>query len=285
MTLRIYSRWKCASWIAAAIVACAGVFADSSALVLITEIFPRATTSVPEWFELYNRSPDPVDLLNLRFGNDADTELITTGSFIIAGGDYCVITRDKAQFCAQYPAITHVLQPPHWKTLDNYNDTLMLWDGAAVLVERVFYRSASFTNWTNQALERLDTAAGLSPGGLWALAERPTPGQPNTALTWHNALQTVLDIGPIPFSPNNDNNDDYLAINVQAPADADLTISIYGFSGIEYYSFSGPARKQYLWNGICRNNSAAPVGPFFVVARIKTAHGDRIMRKGGVLWR
>jgi hypothetical protein len=253
--------------------------------IQITEIFPRATSGIPEWFEINNTSLNPIDLRNWKFGAVSDTGIICTTSVRLDPGDFLVVTRDTLQFKNYSPAIKQVVQALHWHTLDNYNDTLMLLDSSNALVDMAIYHSSSFTNWTNQSLERLDTAAVSTAGGVWILADQPSPGQPNPAVAWHAAGQPGIEIGPIPFSPNNDGKDDFLAINVQLPMDATLELSIYGFSGVRYCSFAGAPRKQYLWDGRCDNNTNAPVGPFFVIARIKSSSGTQIIRKGGVLWR
>jgi hypothetical protein len=44
-------------------------------------------------------------------------------------------------------------------------------------------------------------------------------------------------------------------------------------------------QPQYLWDGKTSNATAAPVGPFFVVATIKNGAQTIVLRKKGVLWR
>jgi hypothetical protein len=227
----------------------------------------------------------PINLKNWLFGNSEDTILLFATDLILNRGDFLVVTANAALFNRQYPARNHVTMPPHWHTLNNYNDTLCLWDNARNRKEFVTYRSDWFTDWKYQSLERVSTALPGDARSSWTLAAMPTPGQPNGAISWRAAVQPSLAIGPSPFTPNGDGRDDLLAITIAVPAECTATISIYGFSGKKVREFSGPLDNKVYWDGKLDNGSPAPVGPFFVVLETKSSKGTSALRKKGVLWR
>ncbi len=249
----------------------------------ITEIFPKATSGEPEWFEIMNCASMPINLKNWHFGNSEDTAIVTEVGKRLDPGAFAVITKDSAALASRYLGLHNIVQPPYWHTLDNTRDTIMLFDAAANVRETVCYDDQWFSSWPYLSLERNDNDDGCSPSS-WTVAERATPQQPNGALYWRSAGAPSLDIGPVPFTPDNDGDDDLLAIRLALPAAASVTIDIYGFDGRVVKRFSGMPSPVCYWNG--RGDAgAAPPGPFFVVAEIVQGGKVQRIRKKGVLWR
>lgn len=258
--------------------------------VKINEIFPRANAGEPEWAELVNVSQMTINLKNWLFGNSEDTAVIASRDCFLAPGDFLVLTSSAGLFGSRYPAKNHTAVPPDWHPLNNYNDTLCLWDAKRNTKERVCWRSEWFGGWTSQGLERVSLSNSGMDAVSWVLAPSPTPGQPNGAIFWRAGAQPLLDAGPLPFTPNGDGRDDVLSIVTQLPAGYSASISIYGFSGKKIRDFSvslygGLSARQLFWDGKEDNGSPAPAGPFFVIMEAASAHGTTIVRKKGVLWR
>jgi hypothetical protein len=253
--------------------------------IRISELFPRANAGEPEWIELVNVSPMPVNLKDWTFGNSEQSDTVTARNIVLLPGAYLVLTADLPLFGVRYPAGQAVAAPAHWHSLDNYNDTLCLWDSRGGRRERVCWRSGWFSGWTNESLER----AALSNSGMdaasWVLAGSTTPGQPNGAASWRSGEQPLLDAGPLPFTPDNDGRNDLLSIVIGLPAGYSASLSIYGFSGRKLRSFSGPLAHRISWDGRGDNGTPAPAGPFFVVMEAKSSKGSVTLRKKGVLWR
>ena len=253
--------------------------------VKINELFPRANAGEPEWFELVNVSQMTINLKNWLFGNSEDTAVIASRDLFLTPGDFLVLTSAAGLFGSRYPAKNRTAVPPDWHPLNNYNDTLCLWDAKRNTKERVCWRSEWFGGWTSQSLERISFSSSGMDAASWVLAQSPTPGQPNGAIFWRAGVQPLLDAGPLPFTPNSDGRDDVLSIITQLPAGYSATISIYGFSGKKLRDFSGLSARQIFWDGKQDNGSPAPVGPFFVVLEATSSKGTAILRKKGVLWR
>jgi hypothetical protein len=250
--------------------------------IKINELFPRGNTGVPEWFELVNVSTMPINLRSWTFGNSEGGDTLTTADLVLLPGGYLVVTSNSALFNSRYPAKNRIVAPAHWHALDNYNDTLCLWDAKRRQKECVCYRSAWFTNWQSQPLERTTLSSTGTGPESWSPAAIPTPGQPNAVRT---AATARLDIGPLPFTPNNDGTNDLLSIAIDLPAGAAAAVAIYGFSGKKLRDFGAYPGRPLFWDGKQGNGEPAPLGPFFVVAEIVSASGKTTLRKKGVLWR
>jgi hypothetical protein len=252
----------------------------------ISELFPRATPSVPEWIELVNVSGMPVNLKGWRFGPPGSTDTVTAADFMLQPQDYCVLVKDRRLFLETYGTLLRVCEPPHWQALSNYGDTIVLYSPhSSAASEKVFYASAWFDDWTSGSLERV----GLDGDGMtrsqWARAATPSPGQPNRSTLWRAVQSASMDIGPVPFSPNGDGADERLGIRFTLPAGAAVSVSIYGFDGTCIFEFSGVFQEVLYWDGRTRRGADAPVGPFFVIAEIDENGKTSRIRKKGILWR
>jgi hypothetical protein len=253
--------------------------------VKISEVFPRSNAGEPEWIELVNVSPMTINLKNWFIGNSEDTAVITTRDLFCEPGGYFVLAGNAGLFGSRYPAKNRLAVPPDWHSLDNYNDTLCLWDSKRNLKERVCWRSSWFSGWTGESIERVSLSNSGMDAASWVLAASPTPGQPNGAVTWRAGAKPQLDAGPLPFTPNSDGRDDQLTIFIDLPAGYSAQVNIYGFSGKKYRSFAGPLSHRISWDGRLDNGLPAPTGPFFVVMEASSSQGAVTLRKKGVLWR
>jgi hypothetical protein len=255
------------------------------ASVQINEIFPRGQADIPEWFELINGSETTVNLRNWRYGKAFDTAALTQDSIVIEPKRYAVVTKNKAAFALKYPLVSCVIQPVQWRTLDNYKDTVQLWDAQGVPQEMAAYQSDWFDHWTDESLERISLQRDGTLREAWVVAEKPTPGQPNASILFRAASRPTIEIGPIPFTPNGDGKDDFLSIVLFLPAAYTSAICIYGFNGKKYIDLPITPQPQYQWNGKTADGAPAPVGPFFVVATFKSGSQSVVNRKKGILWR
>jgi|WetSurMetagenome_2_1015567.scaffolds.fasta_scaffold00022_8 hypothetical protein len=276
------ARRAAALWCLVAVAA----FGQDDSGIRVSELFPRQAADCPEWIELANTSGSAVNLQNWKYGNADDTCLITAADFSIPAGGYAVLTKDKTLFSSKYPAVSLVLQPVRWKSMDNYHDTLFFRDSTGFARECAGWDSRWFASWSNQSLARVSFQADGCTNEAWVAAAIPSPGQPNPDAR-HRAGVASLDIGPIPFTPNNDGKDDYLSIRISFPAAASAAVGVYGFDGRKYLDLPQPPPPsyQYLWNGALASGGAAPAGPFFVVAEITSGGTKQVLRKKGALWR
>ncbi len=252
----------------------------------ISELFPRATDHVPEWFELTNRSPVPVDISGWSFGTHEASETLSTVPAAIPPRDFLVVTRDASKFCAFYPAIKEaVVQPPRWRTLRNTSDTLCLWDRYGNLVEKAAFSSSWFPEWTEESLERVDFTIDASLPGAWSISRSPTPGMPGTAIDWRHVSRPDLRIGPTPFTPDGDGTDDQLLVEIKLPPGYRAELTVVGFDGKVLWEFPRVSEASYMWRGVDMDGRSAPPGPFYIVADITNGESSYRIRNQGILWR
>jgi hypothetical protein len=253
----------------------------------ITEIHPRATTTIPEWIELQNTSSLTINLKGWQFGTSESRDTVTLQDCRILPQGFCVLTADRQKLLQSFMLSCPAVQPLHWQYLDNYRDSLHLWNSLSPRpAESVCYSSDWFTTWENQSLQR--PPGGSRDGmqaGAWILCAKPSPGLPNTAVSWHDAPAPQMHLGPVPFTPNGDGQNDQLLIALQLPATAVATVTIYGFDGDRLLDLGSVTAAQLFWDGRDKDGRPAPPGPFFVVAQINFAGQKSTLRHAGVLWR
>ena len=255
--------------------------------LMINELFPRATTSIPEWFELINRTTATIDIRGWYFGNAEDKRVLSERSNTILPGEYLIVTADSALFLSAHPSCRRICVPPSWHTLDNYHDTLIVSTASQIPVDTAAWNSSWFDVWDRGSLEKVSIEASGIARSSWARSERSSPGQPNVALSIYSQSAIRLEAGPIPFTPNNDNVNDLCIISVICPPTYSTAVSIWGFDGTKYCDLAMPPTQQLFWNGKRADGSNAPVGPFFVVVQLtnKEDGGKKQLRQKGVLWR
>ncbi len=253
--------------------------------LVVWELFPRATARVPEWIELKNISSLRISIKHWRFGDPAAPDTITTGDKAIEPGGYVLLTQNADKLRAAFGLTEEVLEPEHWPTLNNTSDTVRLWNPVNPdPVEQVCYSSEWFEDWEHQSLDRIDSVNSCAPA-VFALAGKPSPGFCNHSDHRRDSDSPRLAIGPVPFTPNRDGRDDFLAISLSMRSGTHAQVTVYGFEGKKLLEFAWNENRPFLWNGATESGDPAPVGPFFVVAEFDS-QGDRtIIRAKGVLWR
>lgn len=253
--------------------------------VRISELYPRARTDQePEWFELVNISGATINLNNWRFGCSDNSVALTTSPLYLKKGSYGVFTSNAALFKTRYPLVPTVIQLPHWFTLNNYRDTLMLFNQLGVSVDTIYYDANNLKEWKSESIERIDASKSGTGSGAWSISEGSTPCLPNSASSWRSTPSIFIDAGPVPFSPNGDGHDDLYKITCRIPPGQTISISILSFSGKVVKTFSGPAQPEYLWDGRDTRGKFIDNGPFFAVIKIDGASKQSVVRKKGVLW-
>jgi hypothetical protein len=261
-------------------------WAEAGTLV-ITELYPKGGTAAagqPEWFEIKNASAADVNLNGWTFGNSKDTAAISAADFILPPGQFAVVCKDTALIMQRYRAVPNLLKPARWHTLNSYNDTLCIWAPRGTESDRAVYRSAWFSGWVTQSLERVFGGGGGGDSASWALCSRPTPGHPGGANAWRSAASPSVDIGPIPFTPNGDGVDDVLSIKMSLPPNYRATVKIFSFDGKLLRTFKGE-QETFFWDGKTEKGRAAAPGSIYVVTEFTSGKTRKVIKANGILWR
>lgn len=234
---------------------------DSDQSVCISEIYPKAKIGETEWFELVNTSTkNSIDLQHWHFGNSDDSLELIESKFLLGPGEYCVCCKDTNLLKKSYTVGSRILQPSYWHILNNEKDSLLLWTHDNLIVDIASYNSKDFPYWEYQSLERYDS----NNSAVLQISPQITPGAPPSRPL---IISKKTDIGPIPFTPNNDGKNDLLMISVPGAIGSAVSISIYSFDGRKIKIFKGISQNIYFWDGKKENGTYAPVGPFFCCHR------------------
>jgi len=249
----------------------------------VSELFPRGTAYEPEWVELYNSSSAAVNLKNWSIATPEDTTVVTPVSLQLAPHAYLVLTKNAAVLAQRYPSLDNIVQPQSWASLYNSRDTVFLLDSRNHLVETVCYDADVIGEWPAVSIERSDFSQGCGVN-VWTVPERSTPGMPPQSRNAAPGTSPHLEIGPVPFTPDNDRRDDLLAVTLTLPPGAAADITIYGFDGTPLASFQKRVTSVVYWDGRS-GGRGAPAGPFFVCAEVTSGTKKTVLRKKGILWR
>ncbi len=149
--------------------------------VVVNEILYAPSPSQNEFIELYNRSPQPVDLSTLSFSdNREEPNTITATSTLLPPGGYAVLVRDATLFAAAFPDVPF-LTPPNWDALNNSGDAVVLYRGSTV-IDRVPY-APDWGGSDGRSLERIDPASPSDQSRNFGSSADPrgaTPGRENS---------------------------------------------------------------------------------------------------------
>jgi hypothetical protein len=252
----------------------------------ISEIFPRSSSSEPEWIELVNVSAVPVNLKGWYFGFGSDTLLISSTDFFLKKAAFCILTSDKKSMLQKHTELPACIQPRQWYTLNNQQDSLSLFTPFGQSVDTAVYDADWFNGtWSTQSIERVDPPGSAITSTAWGVSKQSTPCRPNSIHSLKNT-GISLDVGPIPFTPDNDGIDDLFMIRCSVPMSSkNVTLSIVAFNGRVVKTFNGSPSPVYLWDGIDNKGKRVENGPFFVIVSFSENGTGSTLRKRGVLWR
>jgi hypothetical protein len=250
--------------------------------IRISEIFPKSRTGESEWIEIVNMSgKNSYDICKWNIGFTDDTIEITNRPYVISPGEIIVLCKDSTLLSRQAPLLCRMIQPEHWHTLSNTEDTITLLTTLKVKVDKVNYLAKNYKKWEYESLERIDLS-GNKKNTIWRLCPRPSPGILKSKRSTGTAK---LEIGPVPFTPDNDDKNDLLKIFLPTDGSTLESLMIYSFDGVRIKEFTTLNGNEFFWDGLCGNGRTAPVGPFYVIAEIVQDGKKTVIRNKGLLWR
>jgi hypothetical protein len=151
----------------------------ASAQVIISEIMYDAPGSDnhAEWVELQNMGDGVVDIAKWKF-NDGSNHVLnappkngSTGTTLIAPGDFLILAADAATFNASHSVQVSVIDTV--MNITNDKDTLSLLDASSTVEDKISYSSSKGGNGTGESLQKVN-------GKL--VAAKPTPGYANSSV-------------------------------------------------------------------------------------------------------
>jgi len=249
------------------------VFSDAG--IVITEIMPnpsQVSDSYGEWFEIYNSSPDIIDLNGWHIrDNDNDDHTITTdnSTLLIQPGQYLVFCRN-----AGFELNGGVESDYDYDgfSLSNNEDEAILTDEQGAIVDEVNYTS-SFPFGSGYSMEIHDIESDNDLESSWFSAtevygsgDSGTPGA-----SWNNLSISDKEIFPESFqifnpypNPFNPTTNIWLTINQKS----NVEVSIVNIAGEKtsniYKGILSHGSHKFKWNA-----STFPSGIYFVYYNIQ----------------
>lgn len=252
-----------------------------------------------DFAELYNAGTGIVDLKNLIFANANDTfkTLYTTPPMenrSLLPGDFLVLTENaelvKQQYAQHYKkAFFEVATLP---TMSNDEGRVKLQDKQGKTLDSLFYKdnyhSPVLANPDGVSLEKTQPAAPVNDASFWtsatASAGFATPGL-------HNSQLKVIVKDKMPhftlaakvFSPDNDGNDDLMAIAYYLPeAGYFVTATIFSETGFmvarPFVNHSVAQQGSLFWDGNTNRGVISP-GNYVVFVEAFNQKGKTIKEK------
>jgi hypothetical protein len=166
--------------------------------LLINEIMYAPTGDEPEWIELWNNSPDTVNLKNWKISdNNVSTKsVISQVDMFVAPNSFLVVAKD-VNFATIHPGISFTLA--NFSPLNNTTpDAVVLYDPFFCSIDSVMYQ----LNWGGQggkSLERIDLDTLSTRASNWGSSQElsgSTPGQINSIarMNYDIALNNLIQI-------------------------------------------------------------------------------------------
>lgn len=253
---------------------------SSGAELKINEILFDPFTGATDFVELYNASDSYVDVKDWQIANyDDDTianiELVTQ-NFLMAPGDYVVLTEDSITVLSNYPyAVPGTFIEMDLPNFNSDSSTVYLMINN-VVSEKVSYEDdwhfRLLDSKDGKSLERLDVTQPVNESSNWHTASEAvgfaTPGRVNSQYN-EVVFDGEFNLSANVFSPDNDGFEDVLLINYEMPApDMLATISIYDdFGRLKKQLISNEllgTSGSFKWDGDTDDQTKASIGQYII---------------------
>jgi len=150
--------------------------------LVINEIMYAPTTGTgKEWFEIYNKSSNPVNLANWKWKDATATQnTITTQAIIIPPNGFVVVCEDSAAVKLFYPNNPGIyIQSIGWSALNNTGDNLVLFNSIGTIIDSITFTSSWGGSSNNKSLERISYTAPTNQQTNWGTCVSIIGATPN----------------------------------------------------------------------------------------------------------
>ena len=257
--------------------------------IIINEILFNPKTDGYDYVELYNNSEHFIDLSKLLVGNYdsvlesiANTETISESIYTIPPKSYVVLCEDTTWINTNYfrDHNSIYIETNQLPSFSNTDGTVAISDIAYQLLDAVTYTEEQhfplLEDVDGVALERLNpestqwfSAASTDNYG--------TPGRVNSQFIYEPKSNSVVNVEPEIFSPNNDGLKDFTSITINLEKAAKTSIYIYNKQGIMVKLVCTNelvnASANWIWNGLDSDAYRLPIGIYILVAEMIDGDG------------
>jgi hypothetical protein len=256
--------------------------------LIINEIMYDPLSGQNEWFEIFNRSDQPIDIARWTFNdkptlNNANSFEISNQSITIKSREYVVIAADSSIFSVlqntiQTDSITHIiiLNRSGGFSFNNDGDVVVLKDLTGQTIDSVAYlpgwHHPDVVDTRGRSLERINPNIDSNDPRNWSTCTNilgGTPGHANSVVAPSIKSNSMISISPNPFSPDGDGFEDYCIIRYNLPMMTSiLNLRIYDVKGRLIRALANGelagSQGELVWDGFDDNKQRARIGVYVV---------------------
>jgi len=274
--------------------------------LIINEIMYDPLDGQNEWFELYNRSSQPVDLAHWTFNDRATSSgvnsfVISDSAMTVLSGGFAVVAAEST-VCNIFPNLgsSHpdislsILNRSGGFSFNNDGDAIVLKDLTGQTIDSVAYlpswHNPDVVDTRGRSLERINPNIDTNDPRNWSTCTNAvggTPGKINSVMTVSAVSNSAISISPNPFSPDGDGFEDYCIIHYNLPMIASmLNVRIYDIKGrcirtLANCEFVG-AKGEIIWDGFDESRQRARIGVYVVYLEATDRSSGRVERAKAV---
>jgi len=268
--------------------------------IIVNELMHDPLNGQNEWFELYNRSSQPIDLAYWTF-NDRPTSsgvnsfTISDSSMMIQPGGFTVVASDSS-VCNFFTELrgpnAEISLSIHNRSggfgFNNDGDAVVLKDLTGHTIDSVAYLAQwhhpDVIDTRGRSLERINPNAETNDSRNWSTCTKAaggTPGRINSVLTTSKAINSSISISPNPFSPDGDGFEDYCIVHYSFPMSASiLNVKIYDIKGrcirtLANCEFAG-MKGEIIWDGFDESRRKVRIGVYVVYIEATDKSSGRV---------
>lgn len=174
-------------------------FTEHRGDIIINEIQYAPSSGEGEWFELYNRSDNNLNLVNYRFADARDTVILIKKPVLLPPLSYIVIAKDSSlAHTYRLPSPLYVASFP---SLNNDGDALILMDSLCRVIDSLAYPNRGNTH--GRSLERISPSAASASPDSWVLCTNKYGASPGFAnsVTQKKIDITISSVSFLPAAP------------------------------------------------------------------------------------
>jgi Lamin Tail Domain len=261
--------------------------------LVINEILFNPRSDGTDYVEIYNRSPNIINLKTILLANRSSAGVIGSMRTLSAvdlamfPGEYYVLSADEKMVKRQFTAINRSAFLN--LTMPSYPDasgTIVLTDQGGLIVDELAYDEKwhfpLITNNEGVALERIDPNAATQNKDNWHSAAKDvgygTPSYQNSQFRLDLQVQGDLTVMPEVFSPDNDGNDDFLTISYRFPETGYvLNCTVFDAAGRAVKALQRNAilsqQGSFRWDGLNDQHQQLPMGPYVIYTEVFNLQG------------
>jgi hypothetical protein len=274
--------------------------------LIINEIMYDPLDGQNEWFELYNRGSQPVDLAHWTFNDRATSSgvnsfVISNSAMTVLPGGFAVVAAESSM-CNIFPDLRSphpnislsILNRSSGFSFNKEGDAIVLKDLTGQTIDSVAYlpcwHHPDVVDTRGRSLERINPNVETNDPRNWSTCTNVvggTPGKINSVMTISPASNSAITISPNPFSPDGDGFEDYCIIHYNLPMPAStLNVKIYDIKGrcirtLANCEFIG-AKGEIIWDGFDESRQRARIGVYVVYLEATDRSSGRVERAKAV---